>query len=103
MKAWNLKLVQKLEKIMDLYVRPVLKDHFGDIKITKFEDDVVYVKMLGQCASCASAQYTLQNVVSKEIKSRMPQIKDVILDTYDDELFDIAKKILNKEIDLSKK
>ena len=95
--------LEKAEKIMDLYVRPALKAHFGDIKISKIEDGVMYVKMLGQCSTCSSAQYTVEDVVAKEIKSRMPEIEDVVLDNHNEELFDIAMKILNKEIDLTKK
>ena len=93
----------KLERIVELYVRPVLKDHYGDIKITKVEDGVVYVKLLGQCRTCSKAQYTVEDVVAKEIKKRMPEIKDVVLDQFDEELFSIAKKILNKEIDMKQK
>ena len=33
----------------------------------------------------------------------MPEIEDVVLDNHNEELFDIAMKILNKEIDLTKK
>lgn len=94
---------RKAEKIMDLYVRPVLKEHFGDIKITDIRDGYIYVKMLGKCSACSSAQYTLQEVVIKQFRERMPQIKGVILDTYDEEFMDIARKILNKEINLSRK
>jgi len=91
---------EKVEEIIDLYVRPILKDHYGNIKVTKIEDNVVYVKFLGECASCASANYTVDDVVAKLIIENIPEIKNVYIDTFDEELYMVAKKILNKEISL---
>jgi len=91
--------VDKVERVLDQYVRPKLKEHYGNIIVTRIEGDVVYVKMTGQCASCASAQYTVEDVVKKELMQRLPEIRDVTIDTFNKDLFQFAKKILNHEWD----
>lgn len=94
---------KRIEKVMDTEIRPALKEHFGDIELSYIEGDRVYVKMLGQCSTCASAQYTVEDLVEKVLREHFPEIGKVEIDRrYDAELFSIAKKILNKEIDLKK-
>lgn len=93
---------EKIEKTLDMYVRPKLKEHSGNVIVSCVEGNVVYVKLTGRCASCISAQYTVENIVKRELVHRFPEIGDVIMDNFNADLFQIAKRILNHELDPQK-
>jgi len=57
------------------------------------------VRLTGACGSCPSAQYTLEDVVKTILMEELPELRDVVLDTsVSDDLIDMAKKILRKEL-----
>jgi Fe-S cluster biogenesis protein NfuA len=89
---------EKISKVLSEKVNPVLASHFGGIKLTKFENGIAYVKMTGECSTCPSAQFTIEDVVKGIIMQEVPEVKDIVLDmSVDEELLDMARKILNKE------
>lgn len=93
------KLEDKIIKVLEENVNPILEQHFGAAELTSLDDGIVYVKMTGACSSCPSAQSTVEDIVKAEILDKVPEIEDVRLDTsVSEELLDMAKKILNKEI-----
>ena len=90
---------EKIQKILDEVVNVQLNLHGGSATLTGYEDGVARVKFLGACASCMSSQDTLELVVKESIMSQLPEVKDVILDTtVSQDLLDMVRKILNKEI-----
>lgn len=89
----------KIREILKDKVDPVLAAHFGGAVLTKLEDGVAYVRLTGACASCPSAQQTIEDIVKAEVMSGTEGLKDVVLDTsVSEDLLDMARKILNKEI-----
>ncbi|MGI6257908.1 MAG: NifU family protein [Anaerovoracaceae bacterium] len=89
---------KNIEKILKEKVDPVLAEHFGGATLSKFDDGVAYVKLTGACASCPSAQSTVEDVVKEILMAETKEVKDVVLDTsVSDDLIDMARKILNKE------
>lgn len=52
---------QKINEFTDT-VRPYLQRDGGDFEFIKFEDGVVYIKMLGNCSGCSSASVTLDYI-----------------------------------------
>ena len=64
----------------------------------RFEDGVVYVKMLGQCAGCPSADLTNETVVEDALVKAAPDLvrKAVVVQTVSDELWEQAKRILRE-------
>ena len=57
------------------------------------------MRLTGACASCPSAQQTIEDVVKSVVTGELDEVKDVILDTsVSEDLLDMARKILNKEI-----
>ncbi len=70
-------IVKEIEKILDK-VRPMLALHKGDIEFVKFEDGVVYVKLLGTCHGCALSQLTLKAGIEEILKDSIHGIKEVI-------------------------
>lgn len=89
----------KVIQVLKDKVNPLLEGHFGSAELSSIEDGTVYVRLCGACASCPSAQYTVEDIVKAEIISALPEIKDVVLDTrVSEDLLDMARKILNKQI-----
>ncbi|WP_246578098.1 NifU family protein [Clostridium frigoris] len=87
----------KIEKILELDVRPKLADHYGNIELVNICDGIVEVKLLGQCKGCLSAKYTIEDLVEATLKKEIPDIKKVILiNQVNEELLEQARKILNK-------
>ncbi|MDO4545849.1 MAG: NifU family protein [Bacillota bacterium] len=91
---------EQIKKVLKDKVDPILAAHYGGAVLTRLEKDVAYVRLTGACASCPSAQQTIEDVVRAEVLQNVEGVKDVILDTsVSEDLLDMARKILNKEID----
>ena len=71
--ALNKKVQEALNEI-----RPFLESDGGNIELVSIIDDVVKIKLLGNCVSCSVNQMTLKNGVEMTIKKHAPQIKEVI-------------------------
>ena len=86
------------EAAMEEKVRPALRSHGGDISIDHVEGKTVYVKLLGQCAGCPSADLTNETIVEAELKAALPDLveKAVVVQTVSDELWEQAKKLLRE-------
>ena len=90
-----------INEILDQKVRPQLMEHEGNIELVEIRNDIAYVRMTGHCSGCPSAIYTLESIVKEEILANTNIVKDVKLhQDVNPELYDFAKKILNKEIKL---
>ena len=86
--------LERIEAAMEEKVRPALRSHGGDISIDHVEGKTVYVKLLGQCAGCPSADLTNETIVEAELKAALPDLveKAVVVQTVSDELWEQAKK-----------
>ena len=69
--------IEKIKEIIDK-LRPFLISDGGNIEFVKFENDKVYIKMLGACAGCDLIDYTLKEGVESAIKEEVPSVKEVI-------------------------
>ena len=83
--------LERIEAAMEEKVRPALRSHGGDISIDHVEGKTVYVKLLGQCAGCPSADLTNETIVEAELVE-----KAVVVQTVSDELWEQAKKLLRE-------
>ena len=59
-------------------IRPYLNNDGGDIEFLRFEDGVVYVRMLGACAGCMSLDETLNEGVREILVENIPGVIDVV-------------------------
>lgn len=92
-------MLDKIKNIIEKDIRPYLSNHYGDIEVVSYNDGYLRVRLLGQCKNCPSAQITLEEVISEKLKVCIPEIKEVILQNdISQEIYDFAKKILNKEL-----
>ncbi|MBI2122501.1 MAG: NifU family protein [Candidatus Sungbacteria bacterium] len=69
-------MVEKIKKTLE-EVRPLLAQHLGDIEFVKFENGVVYVRMLGTCVGCPLSQITLKSGVEEILKSKVSEVERV--------------------------
>ena len=63
---------KQIEAVLDEKVRPALRAHGGEISVDRLEDGVLYVKLLGQCAGCPSADLTNETLVEAELTAALP-------------------------------
>jgi len=60
-------------------LRPAVQMDGGDIELVDVnEHGVVSVRLLGACIGCPSSTMTLKLGVEQTLKSRLPQIREVI-------------------------
>ena len=90
--------LKRVEAALDEKVRPALRTHGGEIAVDHLEDGVLYVKLLGQCAGCPSADLTNETIVEAELVQALPELvrKVAVVQTVSDELWEQAKKLLRE-------
>ena len=90
------KEMERIEAVLDQQVRPALRAHGGEIEIDRLEGKTLYVKLLGQCAGCPSADLTNETLVEAELVKELPELveKVAVIQTVSDELWEQAKKLL---------
>lgn len=90
--------LNQIESILEKEIRPALRAHGGNIRIQRYQDGILTVKLLGQCSECPSAMETAESLVGAVVMQALPDVKQVILDdSVDQELLDFARKLLNHE------
>ena len=90
--------LKRIEAVLDEKVRPALRAHGGELSIDHLEDGVLYVKMLGQCAGCPSADLTNETLVEAELVKELPELvrKVAVVQTVSDELWEQAKRLIRE-------
>lgn len=90
--------LNRIEAVLDEKVRPLLRSHGGEVAIDRLEGKVLYVKLLGQCAGCPSADLTNETIVEAELVQALPELveKAVVVQTVSDELWEQAKRLLRE-------
>ena len=90
--------LKRIEQVLDEKVRPALRAHGGELAVDRLEDGVLYVKLLGQCAGCPSADLTNETLVEAELVGALPELvrKVAVIQTVSDELWEQAKKLLRE-------
>ena len=62
-------IIEIIEKI-----RPFLANDGGDLEFVKFEDGIVYVKMLGNCSNCIYAGMDISDTIETILTSEIPEV-----------------------------
>ncbi len=74
MKEENIEL--KIRKLIDK-IRPFLISDGGNLEFVKYEDNIVYVRLLGACAGCNMMDITLKDGIEELIINEIPEVKEV--------------------------
>lgn len=89
--------IQQIEAVLDAKVRPALAEHNGNVIIQSFKDQVLKVRLTGKCSGCPAAHSTNEELITAEVRSALPSVRDVILvEEINPELLDMAHKILSR-------
>jgi Fe-S cluster biogenesis protein NfuA len=69
--------IEKLNRTID-YIRPAVQADGGDLKLSKVENGVVNIEMLGACQGCPLSIATLKSGIERIIKEKVPGVIEVI-------------------------
>lgn len=67
------KIIEIIDKI-----RPFLLSDGGNIEFIKFEDGIVYIKLLGACSHCSMIDVTLKEGIESMLVNEIPEVLGVI-------------------------
>ena len=68
------KIIEIIDKI-----RPFLLSDGGNIEFIKFEDGIVYIKLLGACSHCSMIDVTLKEGIESMLVNEVPEVLGVII------------------------
>lgn len=68
---------KKIKEVIDT-LRPFLINDGGNIEFIKYEDQIVYIQMMGACSNCDMIDFTLKDGIEMAIKEEVPEVKEVI-------------------------
>lgn len=58
-------------------LKPFLISDGGNLEFVKYEDNVVYVRMMGACKDCDMMDITLKEGIEEIIINEIPEVKEV--------------------------
>ena len=75
-----IEMEREKEKIIEIInkLKPFLIDDGGNIEFVKYEDNIVYIKMMGACANCQMLDVTLKEGIEAAIMSEVKNVRGVI-------------------------
>ena len=68
---------ERIERVLEERVRPLLRSHGGGVKMTGYEDCIVFVKLSGVCVGCPSADLSTKGFIEDVLKKELPEIQKV--------------------------
>ncbi len=69
----ELKIIALIDKI-----RPFLISDGGNLEFVNYENNIVYVRLMGACKDCAMIDITLKDGIEELIVNEIPEVKEVI-------------------------
>lgn len=73
----NDETIEKIRNVIEK-IRPFLISDGGNLEFIKYENNIVYVKLLGACAECGMLDVTLKDGIEQLIINEIPEVKEVI-------------------------
>ena len=58
-------------------VRPFLISDGGDVEFVKYENGIVYVKLIGTCANCSYGDMEIKDTIESILTSEIPEVLEV--------------------------
>lgn len=72
----NENIIDKIRLLIDK-LRPFLINDGGNLEFVKYEDNIVYVRMMGACKDCEMMDITLKEGIEEIIINEIPDVKEV--------------------------
>ena len=76
-KTTDEEVITKINEVINK-VRPYLQNDGGDIVFKRYENGVVYVKLVGACSNCPMAIQTLEDGIEQALVNEIPEVVKVI-------------------------
>ncbi len=73
MKENEAKIIEIINRL-----RPFLVNDGGNIEFIKYENNIVYIKMMGACSNCHMLDLTLKDGIEAAIKEEVPEVIEVV-------------------------
>ena len=67
----------KIKKVLDK-IRPYIVNDGGDVEFVRYENGVVYVRLIGACSDCPLADDTLEGGIETALTSEIPEVIKVV-------------------------
>ncbi len=67
------KIISVLDKI-----RPYIQNDGGDVEFIRYENGVVYVRLIGACSDCPLADNTIEDGIETALTSEIPEVIKVV-------------------------
>ena len=77
MKKDNKDILEEINECLEI-VKPYIKNDGGDLEVIKFEEGILYVKLLGACEGCYLADYTIKDGIENFLMEHIPEGKGVV-------------------------
>jgi Fe-S cluster biogenesis protein NfuA len=72
----NKNIETKIIEVLDR-IRPYLENDGGNLEYIKFEEGIVYIKLLGACAGCSMIDITLKDGIEAMLMDEIPEVLGV--------------------------
>jgi len=72
-----MEIENKIKEMIE-QIRPYLNMDGGDIEYLKYEDNIVYIKLLGACTDCLMQDNTINEGLLSMFQEEVPEIKGII-------------------------
>ncbi|MBL8151958.1 MAG: NifU family protein [Blastocatellia bacterium] len=69
---------QKVEKIIEAEINPMVASHGGYIELVDVVENNVFIKMSGGCQGCSSSSATLKMGIEKSIRDQVPEVFQIL-------------------------
>jgi Fe-S cluster biogenesis protein NfuA len=67
-----------VESALDERIRPAIMMDGGNIEVIDVKENKVYVRLVGACGTCPSAQITLHAGVERMLREKFPELEELI-------------------------
>ena len=72
----NDEIVNKILVLIEK-LKPFLISDGGNLEFVKYEDNIVYVRLMGACKDCEMIDVTLKEGIEEIIINEIPEVKEV--------------------------
>ena len=67
-KLTNIEKIKMIEETLDREIKPALEKDGGSIELVDVDGNMVYVRLIGTCATCAASELTLKDYVETKLR-----------------------------------
>lgn len=76
-KIYEKSVEEEIIEVIDR-IRPFIQRDGGDLRLVKYEEGIVYVKLYGACVGCVALDTTLNDGVEAILKEEIPEVVKVV-------------------------